>query len=175
MKQSGCYELTLAVESGDQDVLKDIIKKPTRLDQVVAAARLIRGQGLGSYGFFIIGFPGETKEQIRRTLDFSRRLDLDRISCFIFNPLPGTPLFEECVAKGFIKPGETAENVDYFEARFDTPEWTREEVHRLRRAWFWKYHLSRLLRHPLRFLSAYSIFLGRPRLVVEVIKRMVRG
>jgi anaerobic magnesium-protoporphyrin IX monomethyl ester cyclase len=175
MKKSGGYELTLAVESGDQDVLKNIIKKPTRLDQVEDAARRIRQKGIGSLGFFIIGFPGETKEQIRRTLDFSRRLDLDRISCFIFNPLPGTPLFDESVAKGYIKPGDMTEDVDYFEARFDTPEWTRDELQGLRRGWFWRYNLGQVLRHPLRFLSRYSLFLTRPGLVLEIIKRRLRA
>jgi magnesium-protoporphyrin IX monomethyl ester (oxidative) cyclase len=175
MKKSGAYELTLAVESGDQDVLKNIIKKPTRLEQVQDAARRIRQKGIGSYGFFIIGFPGESKEQIRRTLDFSRRLDLDRISCFIFNPLPGTPLFEECVAKGYVKPGDMTEDVDYFEARFDTPEWTRDELQKLRRGWFWKYNLGQLLRHPLRFLSRYFVFMLRPGIVIEIIRRRLRS
>lgn len=175
MKKSGGYELTLAVESGDQDVLKNIVKKPTRLDQVEQAAVRIRKKGIGSYGFFIIGFPGETKEQIRKTLDFSRRLDLDRISCFIFNPLPGTPLFDECVAKGYINPEDLTEDVDYFEARFDTPEWTRAELASLRRNWFWKYNLGLLLRHPVRFLSRYFIFLSRPGLLFEILKRRLRS
>jgi len=174
MRKSGGYELTLAVESGDQDVLKNIIRKPTRLDQVEAAAKRIRKKGFGSYGFFIIGFPGETKEQIRRTLDFSRRLDLDRISCFIFNPLPGTRLFEECVAKGYVKPGDMDEDVDYFESRFETPEWTREELQRLRRGWFWRYNLGQLLRHPIRFFSRYFIFLTRPGLLFDILIRRLR-
>ncbi len=175
MKESGCYELTLAVESGDPDVLRDIVKKPTRLDQVEDAARRLRDKGLGSYGFFIIGFPGETEEQIKNTLRFSRKLDLDRISLFLFNPLPGTALFEESVEKGYVKESEVAEDVDYFEGRFDTPEWTREEVHSLRRRWFWRYNLGFLLRHPARFLSRYWVLLSRPGLVAEIIKRRLRS
>jgi anaerobic magnesium-protoporphyrin IX monomethyl ester cyclase len=171
MKKSGCFELTLAVESGDEDVLRRIIKKPTRLDHVRDAAVRIRRHGLGSYGFFIIGFPGETKTQIQRTLDLSRSLDLDRISCFIFNPLPGTPLFEQCVERGYVKLSELTEDVDYFEASFDTPEWTRRELERLRRRWFWRYNLSLLVRHPARFLSRYRVFLARPGILWEVIKR----
>ncbi len=175
MKRSGGYELTLAVESGDQEVLRDIIKKPTRLDQVEEAAKRIRKKGFGSYGFFIIGFPGETREQIKHTLDFSRRLDLDRISTFIFNPLPGTPLFDECLEKGYVGLDDVAEEVDYFEARFDTPEWKRQELHRLRSRWFWRYNLGLLLRHPIRFFSRYSVFLSRPGLVCEIMKRRLRA
>lgn len=171
MKRSGCYELTLAVESGDETVLREIIHKPTRLDQVEDAARRIRKQGIAMAGFFIIGFPGETKEQIQRTLDFSRRLDLDHISSFIFQPLPGTPLFEECVDKGYVKLSEMTEEVDYFVSRFPTPEWTPETLNRMRRRWFWKYNLGQLLRHPTRFFSRYWLFIARPRLTFEVFKR----
>lgn len=175
MKRSGGYELTLAVESGDEDVLRDIIRKPTKLHHLRDAAKRIREKGFGSYGFFIIGFPGETKEQIRRTLDLSIELDLDRISCFIFNPLPGTPLFGECVEKGYVRPGEVAEDVDYFEARFDTPDWTRSELQEIRRKWFWKYNLGLLLRHPGRFFARYSFFARRPGLVFEILKRRLRN
>jgi len=174
MKKSGCHELTLAVESGDQDVLRDIIKKPTRVDQIEDAAKRIKKAGISAVGFFIIGFPGETKEQIKKTLDFSRKLDLDSISLFIFNPLPGTPLFQLCVDKGFLTLDQVAEDVDYCEARIDTPEWTAKEVHDLRKTWFWKYNFSLLFRHPLRFLGRYRIFLSRPALVVEVFKRRMR-
>jgi len=175
MKRSGCYELTLAVESGDQDVLRNIIKKPTRLPQVTDAAKRIRKKGFGSYGFFIIGFPGETKAQIKNTLDFSSKLDLDRISTFIFNPLPGTPLFEECVEKGYVNLDQVAEDVDYFEARFDTPEWTRQELQRLRSRWFWRYNLGLVLRHPLRFLARYRPLITRPGFVWQVLKRRLRA
>jgi len=175
MKASGAYELTLAVESGDEEVLKKIIHKPTRLDQLEKAAKMIRARGIGTYAFFIIGFPGETKEQIHRTLDFSLRLDPDRMSLFIYNPLPGTPLFEECVAKGYVSPDEMAEDADYFEGRFDTPEWTRDELHRLRRNWFWRYHFGLIGRHPVRFLNSYGSLVVRPRQTLEVLKRLVRN
>jgi magnesium-protoporphyrin IX monomethyl ester (oxidative) cyclase len=175
IKASGGYELTLAVESGDEKVLREIINKPTSLEKVEETARLMRKRGLGSFGFFIIGFPGETKAQIQNTLDFSRRLDLDRADFFIFNPLPGTPLFDECLKRKYIEPTAMTEDVDYFEPRFDTEAWTREEITRIRKRWFWRYNLGLLLRHPLRFFRRYWVFLTRPRLTLEVFRRMLRG
>jgi magnesium-protoporphyrin IX monomethyl ester (oxidative) cyclase len=175
MKKSGCHELTLAVESGDQDVLRDIIRKPTRVDQIEDAARRIKRKGISAVGFFIIGFPGETRRQMKNTMDFSRKLDLDSISLFIFNPLPGTPLFQECVDKGYLTLDQVAEDVDYCEARIDTPEWTSMEVHNLRKNWFWKYNLNLFFRHPIRFFRRYQTFLSRPGLVIEVFKRRIRS
>jgi anaerobic magnesium-protoporphyrin IX monomethyl ester cyclase len=175
MKASGCYELTLAVESGDPDVLRNIIHKPTKLAEVEAAAKLMRKKGIGSHGFFIIGFPGETREQIQRTLDFSRQLDLDRISCFTANPLPGTELYRICKEKGYISDDYSFDLIDYLEGRLDTPEWSREELHRLRRRWFWRYNLSLILRHPLGFFRRYLPLLTRPGLLLEIISRILRG
>jgi len=174
MVESGCHELTLAVESGDQDVLKNIIHKPTRLDQLEEATKRIKERKIGTNGFFIIGFPGETKEQIKKTLDFSRKLDLDRVSFFTFTPLPGTYLYNLCVEKGYIDPAKVNEDVDYFEAPIDTPEWTHEELDDLRRRWFWKFNLSLLLRHPLWFFTRYSNILKRPGMVWDIMKRRLR-
>ena len=66
-------------------------------------------------------------------------------------------------------------NVDFFEARFDTPEWTRNEVHKLRRRWFWRYNFGLLIRHPIRFFSRYLEFLSRPRQVFDIIKARIRS
>jgi anaerobic magnesium-protoporphyrin IX monomethyl ester cyclase len=175
MKQSGCYELTLAVESGDPYVLRNIIKKPTDLKQVEEAAKRIRKKRIGSYGFFIIGFPGETKEQIQNTLNFSRKLKLDRISAFIANPLPGTELCETALEKGYISDSYSFDDIDYFEGKFDTENWTREDIHRLRRRWFWQYNLGLLVRRPLAFFSRYRPMIMRPRLLFEVLLRRIRS
>lgn len=175
MKESGCYELTLAVESGDPYVLKNIIQKPTNLAQVEEAAERIRKKRIGSYGFFIIGFPGETKEQIKNTLDFSGRLKLDRISTFIANPLPGTRLYDTALEKGYISEDYSFDNIDYFEGRFDTDEWTRDEVHKLRRQWFWRHNLRLLFRRPWAFFKTYKTMITRPRLVLDILLRRIRS
>jgi len=174
MKQSGCYELTLAVESGDPDVLRDIIHKPTDLDQVKAAARLMRRKGIGTYGFFIIGFPGETRQQVQNTLKFASDLDIDRISCFIANPLPGTEILRVCREKGYIEKDYKFDQIDYFECSLNTPEWTRREIFQMRRKWFWKHNLSQMARHPGRFVARYLPIMTRPRMLMEVLKRAVR-
>ncbi len=174
MIKSGCYELTIAVESGDPWVLKNIINKPTDLSQLEEVTEQIKRKKLGTYGFFIIGFPGETKEQIQRTLDFSRKLGLDRISCFIANPLPGTKILEICQQKGYLKPDYTFDDIDFFEARFDTENWTNSEIQTMRKKWFWQYNLSLLFRHPIRFLKRYKTILFRPKLLYEIIKRRIR-
>jgi len=175
MKGSGCYELTLAIESGDPGVLRDIIHKPTDLAEVERVVKLIRKKGIDSSGFFVIGFPGETKEQIQRTFDFSRKLNLDRIMFFIANPLPGTELYRICLDKGYIDRNYRFDEIDYFEGRFSTPEWTYQELYQLRRNWFWQYNLGGLFTHPIRFLTRYKPIIARPGFLLEILKRRIRN
>jgi phosphonoacetaldehyde methylase len=175
MKKSGCYEITMAVESGDKDVLRKIIRKPTKLERVLEVSKLTRKLGITTNSFFIIGFPGETMEQINRTLEFSKTLDLDRMSFFIFQPLPGTRLFDVCVEKGYIDPAIDRENLDYYEGHFDTPEWTGQQLHDIRKNWVWRYNASLIFRHPIRFFKNYLILVTRPKYTLEILSRVIRN
>ncbi len=57
-----------------------------------------------SIGFFMIGIPGEVEEDVRQTFELAKELDLDRWSWSIYSPLPGSPLYDELIAEGRIKP-----------------------------------------------------------------------
>ncbi len=177
MKRSGCYELTLAVESGDPYVLKNIIHKPFKLDKALEVSRILRRMKLGTYGFFIIGFPGETKEQILNTIKFARKLNLDRISVFVANPLPGTEIFDISQAKGYIDEDFPFEEADYFNARFDTPEWSGKWLEKTRKKFFWNYNFSLLIRDPVRFFRVYRpVMTQRPIPILKLaISRFLAG
>ena len=54
------------------------------------------------HGMFVVGFPGETKEEIMKTLDFPFSAGFDSASFFIVNPLPGSQLYELCKEKGYL-------------------------------------------------------------------------
>jgi magnesium-protoporphyrin IX monomethyl ester (oxidative) cyclase len=177
MKRSGCYELTLAVESGDPYVLKNIVHKPFNLDRAVEVAKILRRMKLGTYGFFIIGFPGETKEQIHHTISFAKKLNLDRISVFVANPLPGTEIFDVAMRNGYISEDFPFEEADYLNARFDTPQWSGKWVERTRKWFFWTYNLSLPFRDPVRFLRTYwPVLRQRPLSTAKlVMSRLLAG
>ncbi|MDO8688444.1 MAG: cobalamin-dependent protein, partial [Dehalococcoidia bacterium] len=77
MKESGCYALCLAVESGDQEFLSKTIHKPLRLDRVEELTRWIRRYGFETTAFFVVGFPNETREQLMNTFRFASALDVE--------------------------------------------------------------------------------------------------
>lgn len=129
MKESGCYELTLAIESGDQEVLSHLIRKPLKLEKVEEVNRLARRHGIFRVAYFIIGFPGETRAQIENTVRFSRKLQLDWCGIFIYNPLPGSELYEECLRRGYVTEDSFFEaGNQYFTSIMDSEHWTAKEL-----------------------------------------------
>jgi len=167
MKQSGCYELTLAVESGDPDVLRDIIKKPLDLEEASEAARRIKDHGIETAGYFIVGFPGETKRQVENTLDFALSLKLDRAYIFMYTPLPGTPLAEEAIQKGLVREDFDFEKENnYFMPSVKLADMTTDELLKMQRRAFWKNNLRLLFTRPDRFIKKYgSTLMSHPELV----------
>lgn len=101
IRKAGCYALNFGVESGSQRVL-DMIKKGLSLQQIKEQLILAHEEGFEIGGFFIVGFPTETKEEIEESIRFACSLPLDRIGVSYFQPFPGTPLFNELVKKGEI-------------------------------------------------------------------------
>ncbi len=164
MKASGCYELTLAIESGDQEVLSKIVKKPLNLKKVGELTRIIKKLGIETNSFFIVGFPGETKEQIRRTFEFARKLKLDCSYFFIASPSPGSRLQEICKEKGYLREDFKFETIDYYKSNYETPEFTSQELEELRNREYIKFNLGLIYRNPIAFLKRYfHIFTTNPK------------
>jgi len=155
MKQSGCYEVTLAFESGDQYVLDNIINKPVNLKTAREVVRNVKEEGIDAHGFFIIGFPGETLEQIKNTFRYGHSLDLDRMIVFFFNPLPGSPLFEECIERKLISDEYHTEGNLYVLSRISDQDWSSSLLEKLIRRNYWRFAFRLLLRRPIKFISKY--------------------
>ncbi|MCJ7614644.1 B12-binding domain-containing radical SAM protein [Candidatus Bathyarchaeota archaeon] len=106
MKKTGCQSVFVGVESGDQHVLDNIIGKSLRLKNVIKFAEMCKKIGLRTGAFYIIGFPGETKETMTNTVNFAlmlkRKYDVGMHLLFA-TPSYGTRLYEECKQKGYIR------------------------------------------------------------------------
>ncbi len=159
MKASGCYELDLAIESGDQEVLSKIIKKPLNLARVESLTRIIQRLKIRTHSFFIVGFPGETKEQIRRTFFFARKLKLTSAGFYIANPLPGSKLYEICKERGYLKEGFDFETINFNKSNYETPEFTSRDLEELRDKEYFIFNLGLLFRNPIFFIQRYLLFI----------------
>lgn len=102
MKESGCYQMTLSIESGNQYVLNNIIKKPVKLEKMPEILKMAKSIGFEIITNFVIGFPGETWEQIRQTFRFAESIDVDLVNFHIATPLPKTELMDICLRDGYL-------------------------------------------------------------------------
>ncbi len=100
-KEAGCRLLIVGYESGDQQILKNI-KKGATVERARDFTRDCRKLGLIVHGDFIIGLPGETRESIRRTIDFAKELDVETIQVSLAHAYPGTELYDYAKQNGFI-------------------------------------------------------------------------
>lgn len=88
MRRAGCWQIEYGIESGCPDILKRMNKLITP-EQIRTALTATKKVGIMTRGNFIVGYPGETKESLQRTLDFLLGLDLDYYQQTFFTPYPG--------------------------------------------------------------------------------------
>ncbi len=98
LRRAGCKTVWMGAESGSQRIL-DAMEKGTRVDQIHRATELLRGVGI-EVGFFLqFGYPGETRNDIDRTLDMVRVCRPDDIGISVSYPLPGTTFYQRVQAQ----------------------------------------------------------------------------
>ncbi|HKD02609.1 MAG TPA: cobalamin-dependent protein [Terriglobales bacterium] len=135
-KESGCEFLTVAIESAVPRVLNEIVRKKLDLDRVEEMIRWCHEFGLRLHAFYIIGFPGETLDEMRTTIAFA----LDRYRRYgvtpflqVLIPIPGTPIYKRILKMGFFKGNlETKHN------QVTTADFNPDQVRQLYQRYSWQ-------------------------------------
>jgi len=99
MKKAGVYRLVFAIESGSKRIQKAVHKN---LNLEVSKENIKKADKAGFFlgGFFIIGFPDETEEEIWATISFARESRLHTANFFILTPFPSTEVWSQAMASG---------------------------------------------------------------------------
>lgn len=93
MRDSGCVEVGMGIESGSGTILKTIGKGET-IGTIKHAIRLLQKYKIRVKGFFIVGLPGESHETIAETSHFVHDMQLDGADFSIYTPYKGSPIYE---------------------------------------------------------------------------------
>jgi len=114
-------------ESGSQAIL-NAIKKGIRLDGAREFTRQARSLGITIHGTFILGLPGETRETIRRTIDFAREIDPHTIQVSLAAPYPGTELYRQAQEEGWLEGRDLVDGAGVQLSALGYPHLSRREI-----------------------------------------------
>jgi anaerobic magnesium-protoporphyrin IX monomethyl ester cyclase len=160
LKQAGFYRIAFAVESASPRI-QEIMKKKIDLQKVKWSIAEVSKRGMIATGYFIMGFPTETEQDIKMTIDFAKSSRLNVASFFYLNPFPGTEVArmagEEKVLDKLFR--------DYSTMTVNLSAVSDETLHRLNKSAYRSFYLSpgRILRTlrvvPKNFRTFVNMFL----------------
>ena len=150
LAESGCWQIWYGIESGSQRIL-DFLNKKTKLDVIKQVVKWTREAGIDVGGFFMIGLPTETCDDIEQTIKFSKELALNEAHFTFFTPLPGSEIYNSIDQHGSF-------DKDWQKANLWNPVFIPRGVSRKQLIHYWK--------------SASVGFYLRPKIVISYISRI---
>jgi anaerobic magnesium-protoporphyrin IX monomethyl ester cyclase len=149
MQRAGVYRMALGIESGSQRI-QDMIQKDLDINIIYDVVEKLTQARMSVHGFFMLGFPSETRKEMKETIDFACDLGLTTANFSLVIPNPGTDLRQT-----FIESRESNFE-DFSEYTFDAASCNASEVEgedlvKLKRKANRKFYLSlQRFRHVLR-------------------------
>lgn len=178
MKQAGLVQLDFGVESGSNKTLKTM-RKGADVDTARTAFRLTRKLKVRSCATFILGFPGETEEDMQETYRLAREIKADYTAFYFLTPYPGTPIYDTALQHNWFDP-KLVDLERFTHRQIDSPlmaiELTPERLAEIRRKFQNRFFLRNYLRwYNLRFyLSLFAVMLQRPAESLRCLVHFVR-
>ncbi len=144
MRQAGLAAVKYGVESADQELLNKV-RKNMDLKRSERMIRFTKSLGIKTHLTFTFGLPGESRDTIRRTIEYALDLDPDSVQFSIMTPYPGTEYYNELDAKGYITSKDWSEYNGASKSVIRTDNLSPQDLERARLAALreWKRHVRR--------------------------------
>jgi radical SAM superfamily enzyme YgiQ (UPF0313 family) len=102
MKAANCATIFMGVDSGDPEIRREYMERPMPDELIYRSAQLVKDAGIGLQISCIYGNPGETPEQMFKTLTMVDKIRPTQCSAYIFYPFPRTKLHDRAVKMGYL-------------------------------------------------------------------------
>lgn len=174
MKDAGCFTVAFGFESGSDEILKNI-KKGATVEQNLQAAKWAKEVGIPVWGFFVIGFPWETKEHIMATKRLIMKMDPDFIEVTIALPFYGTPLYDICKKEDLL--ADSVLGSDFFHSSLKGTKYlTLDELMELRKDILLHFYLrpSYIFKKSLECITRPKVFANYVKYGVKLITNLFK-
>jgi anaerobic magnesium-protoporphyrin IX monomethyl ester cyclase len=161
LKDSGVDALVLPIESGSSRVLKELMKKPLRLEIVPRVMKDCRDAGIFTDCNIILGMPGETIDDINDAREFLKTIYADWFRIFVATPIPGSDMYKQCEAENLFD--VTPLKANYKRAVVTTKHLKPEDVQRM----------TYLMNIELNFVFNSNMRLGNYEIALESFKNVI--
>lgn len=156
MKAAGTFRVSYAIESASQRIQKQV-KKNLKLERVRKLVEDTDRLGILVHGFFMLGFPGETREEVLSTVDWAVSSRLHSAGFFLVSPFEGSPLANEYVDPAAHLPGEAWA---YYDNPHSLSEVPAEEIKRIQKIAYLRFYGN-----PWRIARAFQLVPDRKALL----------
>lgn len=157
LKEAGCFKIHIGIESGDEEFRKEYLNRKMTNSQIINTFKEAREAGLLTKSYNIVGFPCETPQIHQATVTINKEIEPDGHVCYIFQPYPGTRLFDVSCEKGFIKP-ETSNKIIFSrrDTSLDMPDFSRREIIKSHQNFSYNVYKAKSLKKALIYRLYYS-------------------
>ncbi|MBI2579725.1 MAG: cobalamin B12-binding domain-containing protein [Candidatus Aenigmarchaeota archaeon] len=176
IKRSGVRELRIAIESPNGHVLNDIVRKKLDIGKAVETMKNCRKLRIPLSAFYIIGFPGETKENIKETLDFAYEM-MKKYGVMphlhIAIPLVGTEMYDIAKERGYLTSEDYTSGFIQGMGRIKTEHFTPEDLREFSVEFYKKVrkvYLMRKIQDPVKMLKDVGVFVRHPKSTIRIAK-----
>jgi len=111
LSEMNVFAISFGMESGSEKILRYLKNDTVTLAQIRKAVKLAKRYQMQVLGTFMVGSPGETENDVLKTIDFIKDLKIDQVGINVTTPFPGTELWEVAKKKGLVKDNQWDERL----------------------------------------------------------------
>lgn len=126
LKEAGCFEVSMGVESGDEELRQEVLNRKMSDEEIIRAFELCQKHGIKTVSYNMVGLPSEDMAKILKTVKLNAVIKPDNLQVSIFYPYPHTKLYELSKRQGFLTDKKL--NSYFEETILEQPSISKEQV-----------------------------------------------